>query len=150
MLPRLSNPRLSGPPLSGPRLSGPPLSGPRLSGPPLSGPRLSGRFSWDFREKKSFFFSAPRANLVFNIHIGPCYAFLCVVKVPKINILMCKTLRAWKKKGRKIVPRRSKRLMRDFKVPRIHLKGAKWDTFIIQSFSIIRSYSLNPVSNTTG
>ena len=77
------------------------------------------------------------------IHFGLCYAFLCVVKVPKINILMCKTLRAWPKKGRKIVPRRSKRLMRDF-------MREKWDTFIIRSFSIIRSYSLNPVSNTTG
>ena len=54
------------------------------------------------------------------IHFGPCYAFLCLVKVPKINILMCKTLRAWQKEGRKRVPSRSKRLMRDFKVLRIH------------------------------
>ena len=66
------------------------------------------------------------------------------VKVPKINILMCKTLRAWQKKGRKIVPRRSKRLML------LGEMGEKWDTFIIRSFSIIRAYSLNPVSNTTG
>ena len=95
-----------------------------------------------FSKKKSFFFLARRANMVFNmyplgfweryikakikdirweclhlrgvifrsfkkIHFGPYYAFLCVVKVPNINILMCKTLRAWQKKDRKIVPRRS-------------------------------------------
>ena len=55
--------------------------------------------------------------MVFNIHFGPCYAFLCMVKVPKINILMCKTLLAWQKKSHKIVPHR---LMHDFKVPRIY------------------------------
>ena len=69
---------------------------PRLSVPRLSGPRLSGRF------------------LEFSKNI-----FLLFLSA-KINILMCKTWRAWQKKGRKIVPRRSKRLMRDFKVPRIH------------------------------
>ena len=75
----------------------PRLSVPRLSVPRLSGPRLSGRFFGDFRKKCSFFFL-----------------------VLKINILMCKTLRAWQMKGRRIVPCRSKHLVRDFKVPRIH------------------------------
>ena len=58
--------------------------------PRLSGPRLSGRFFYLSKFQKSI------SDLVM--------LFLCVVKVPKINILMSKTLRAraWQKKGRKI------------------------------------------------
>ena len=68
------------------------------------------------------------SNSKSNIHrtfifIELLYSFVRSVRPVRFvyfNILMCKTLRAWQKDGRKIVPRRSKRLMRDFKVLRIH------------------------------
>ena len=88
--------------------------------PGLTVPRLSGRWFGDFRNKFSFFFLARRANLVFNMYPLGFWERYIKAKIEDINILMCKTLRAWQKKGRKLVPRRSKRPMRDFKVPRIH------------------------------
>ena len=57
-------------------------------------------FLGGFSKTIFFLFLSTRVNLVFNIHFGPCYAFL-----------MCKTLGAWQKNERKIVLRRSKHLM---------------------------------------